>query len=71
MQKDGILGCGSELSYVYFISFEIFIAMMIMNLFIAVVIEGFNISVSIMNKFDCINANFSLVKRKQRYSNIK
>lgn len=45
MVKDGILGCGTNLSYIYFISFEVFISMMIMNLFTAVVIEGFNISV--------------------------
>lgn len=44
----GILGCGTNISYIYFISFEIFIGMMIMNLFIAVVIEGFNASVKII-----------------------
>jgi hypothetical protein len=42
----GILGCGNNFAYIYFISFTIFIYLMIMNLFIAVVIEGFNMAVS-------------------------
>lgn len=39
-------GCGSVLAYFYFISFTVLISMMIMNLFVAVVIEGFAESVS-------------------------
>jgi hypothetical protein len=40
MQKEGILGCGTTLSYLYFISFMILISMVIMNLSVAAVIEG-------------------------------
>lgn len=43
-QRDGILGCGTSISYIYFITFMIAISMMIMNLFVAVVIEGFSAS---------------------------
>lgn len=39
-QNDGILGCGTPLSYVYFISFTILLTMLIMNLSVAAVIEG-------------------------------
>ena len=40
-QIDGIRGCGSALAYPFFISFMLLISLMIMNLFVAVVIEGF------------------------------
>ena len=40
-QLYGIRGCGSALAYPYFISFMLLISLMIMNLFVAVVIEGF------------------------------
>ena len=43
--KNGeVRGCGSPLSYAYFITFMITISMMIMNLFVAVVLEGFSSS---------------------------
>jgi len=34
------MGCGSQFSYVYFLSFTIIIAWLIMNLSVAAVIEG-------------------------------
>ena len=34
------MGCGTKLSYLYFISFTIIISMIIMNLTVAAVIEG-------------------------------
>ena len=36
------LGCGTWLAYPYFISFVIIMAMVIMNLYVAVVLEGFS-----------------------------
>lgn len=41
-QTDGILGCGSSISYVYFLSFMVIITMLIMNLAVAAVIQGLN-----------------------------
>jgi len=41
MQEVGILGCGTNLSYLYFVLFIISVQMIVMNLFVAVVIEGF------------------------------
>ena len=43
--SSGSSSCGSTYAYIYFISFMIIISMMIMNLFVAVVIEGFAESV--------------------------
>jgi hypothetical protein len=40
IQQEGILGCGSMISYPYFISFTILLSMLIMNLSVAAVIEG-------------------------------
>ena len=40
--RDGILGCGTFFSYIFFISFTILISMFIMNLSVAAVIEGLN-----------------------------
>jgi hypothetical protein len=37
-EEDGILGCGSNISFVYFFSFVIVITMLIMNLAVAAVI---------------------------------
>ena len=37
------MGRGNTASYIFFISFEIVIKMMVMNLFIAVVVEGYNL----------------------------
>ena len=45
IQTDGMLGCGSPIAYIYFISFMLLISMMMMNLFVAVVIEGYAESV--------------------------
>lgn len=40
IQRDGLLGCGQRFSYIYFISFQVLIQMLIMNLSVAAVIEG-------------------------------
>ena len=40
MQKDGILGWGTAISYFYFVSYMILLSMIIMNLSVAAVIEG-------------------------------
>ena len=39
-QMQGILGCGSDFSFVYFFSFTILVTMLIMNLAVAAVIQG-------------------------------
>lgn len=44
--SSSLQGCGSWLAYFYFLSFTVLISMMIMNLFVAVVIEGYAESVS-------------------------
>lgn len=44
----GVRECGSNASFVYFITFMINVSIMIMNLFIAVVVEGFSSSVSLI-----------------------
>ena len=41
-QEEGILGCGSSISFLYFFSFVIMITMLIMNLAVAAVIQGLN-----------------------------
>jgi len=41
IQSSGIKGCGTYWSYVYFMSFIIIVPMMIMNVFLAVVVEGY------------------------------
>jgi hypothetical protein len=46
MQSDGILGCGTSFAYPYFISFVIIFTMISMNLFVAVVLEGYSESVN-------------------------
>lgn len=40
IQKDGIRGCGSAGSYVFFVSFVVLVSMLVMNLSLAAVIEG-------------------------------
>jgi hypothetical protein len=40
MQMDGVLGCGNQISYFYFITYMILLSMVIMNLSVAAVIEG-------------------------------
>jgi len=40
----GVKSCGTSLSFPFFVSFVIILSLMIMNLFIAVVIEGFALS---------------------------
>eukprot|EP00357_Protocruzia_adherens_P002279 CAMPEP_0115018076 /NCGR_PEP_ID=MMETSP0216-20121206/28549_1 /TAXON_ID=223996 /ORGANISM="Protocruzia adherens, Strain Boccale" /LENGTH=525 /DNA_ID=CAMNT_0002389119 /DNA_START=329 /DNA_END=1906 /DNA_ORIENTATION=- len=42
IQKYGPQGCGTWLAFPYFLSFMIILSMMIMNLFVAVVLEGFS-----------------------------
>lgn len=41
-QAEGILGCGSSISFFYFFSYVILITMLIMNLAVAAVIQGLN-----------------------------
>ena len=38
------IGCGSDFAYVYFISFLIVVSMIFLNLFIAIILEGFSSS---------------------------
>jgi hypothetical protein len=40
VMRDGIKGCGTWVSYPFFISFTILVSMLIMNLSVAAVIEG-------------------------------
>jgi hypothetical protein len=40
LQANGINGCGSSLSYLYFISFMVVLSMVVMNLSVAAVIDG-------------------------------
>ena len=42
MMRDGPMECGTSLSYLYFALFIVVIQMMMLNLFIAVVLEGFS-----------------------------
>lgn len=42
LTKNGPKGCGTSFSYAYFASFIIIIHAMMLNLFIAVVLEGFS-----------------------------
>lgn len=42
MTRDGIKGCGTNISYIFFISFMVVISMLFMNLSVAAVIEGLN-----------------------------
>jgi len=42
MQRDGIKGCGTSMAYLFFISFQFIIALVYINLFVAVVLEGFS-----------------------------
>lgn len=46
IEKYGIKGCGTKWAYPYFISFILLVPMMIINLFMAIVIEGYFISES-------------------------
>lgn len=41
-QLEGIIGCGSSISFFYFFSYVILITMLIMNLAVAAVIQGLN-----------------------------
>jgi voltage-dependent calcium channel L type alpha-1D len=34
-------GCGSPVAYIFFISFELLVAFVFLNLFVAVILEGF------------------------------
>ena len=44
ISRDGVKGCGTYWSYPYFISFILLVPLMIINLFMAIVIEGYFIS---------------------------
>ncbi len=41
MREIGISGCGTNLSYLFFTVFQIFIGFIMLNLFIAIILEGF------------------------------
>jgi hypothetical protein len=44
-QINGIQGCGSKgVAYIYFLSFTIFVSFIFLNLFIAIILEGFSTS---------------------------
>jgi hypothetical protein len=46
-QSDGIMGCGSQsMSYFYFISFMVLVTFILLNLFVAVVLENFNLNLT-------------------------
>lgn len=38
---DGIQGCGSSAAYMYFIAFILMVSLVFLNLFIAIILEGF------------------------------
>ena len=40
-QEVGIQGCGSSTAYFYFVSFFLIISLVFLNLFIAIILEGF------------------------------
>lgn len=42
LERDGPLGCGSLLGYPYFLSFALAVSIVLMNLIIAVVLDGFH-----------------------------
>jgi len=42
IQRDGILGCGSKLSYIFFPVFQLFMTFVLLNLFIAVILQGYH-----------------------------
>ena len=44
--KDGIQGCGNSASYVYFVAFILIVSLVFLNLFIAIILEGFAASAS-------------------------
>jgi hypothetical protein len=46
-QKYGLNACGNNLAYVYFLSYMIIVAFMLMNLFIAIVIESYEMRMKI------------------------
>ena len=41
------MGCGTDLSYLYFLTFMVLLSMVIMNLSVAAVIEGLDEAVSL------------------------
>ncbi|KRX08462.1 hypothetical protein PPERSA_12943 [Pseudocohnilembus persalinus] len=41
-QEHGLNGCGSSVGYLYFITFQIIFSMIVLNLFVAVILEGFD-----------------------------
>ena len=40
-QADGIQGCGSSAAYYFFIGFILIVSLVFLNLFIAIILEGF------------------------------
>jgi hypothetical protein len=46
-EQIGKLACGNNFAYIYFLSFMIFVAFMLMNLFIAIIIESYELRVKI------------------------
>lgn len=61
----GVRGCGSNIALLYFVTFMINVSIMIMNLFVAVVIEGFTSSV--IFTINLLNV-FIIVEGKQQNS---
>ena len=43
-QEIGIQGCGSRTAYFYFVSFFLIVSLVFLNLFIAIILEGFQAS---------------------------
>lgn len=43
-ERDGILGCGNPAAYIYFIAFVLIVSIVFLNLFIAIILEGFSAS---------------------------
>lgn len=39
--RDGISGCGNPAAYLYFVAFILIVSLVFLNLFIAIILEGF------------------------------
>lgn len=44
--RDGIQGCGNSAAYIYFVAFIMMVSLVFLNLFIAIILEGFAASAS-------------------------
>jgi hypothetical protein len=43
-REDGIKGCGNSVAKAYFISFMLIVSIIFLNMFIAIILEGFSAS---------------------------